>query len=239
MSRRAFSLGPGGALLGLLLLGSAEAGTFRFVDASGVVHYTNIPSDPRYPVAPVWNDPAPAASRMPPRSPLRRFAEAIHAAAERYGVDRRLVEAVIVVESGGNPGAVSPKGATGLMQLMPHRAAQLGVLNPFDPQQNLDGGVRHLRDLLERFEGDLTLALAAYNAGEEAVRSYRGVPPYRETQEYVKKIRALYGNVVPSVGDRERPATPDPGRIYEQVAEDGTVVYTNLPPEPATRLPRF
>jgi soluble lytic murein transglycosylase len=210
--------------------GALEAGTFRHVDEAGVVHYTNVPPDARYQQIPE-PAPAPRSAEAPASPALARFAEHIRATAARYGVDHRLVEAVIVVESGGNPRAVSPKGATGLMQLMPQRAAQLGVRNAFDPYQNLDGGIRHLRDLLERFDGDVALALAAYNAGEEAVRSYRGIPPYRETQHYVRRIRALYG-AAGLMLDSGTPAPPRPGPapVYQAVQVDGSVVYTNLPP---------
>jgi len=141
------------------------------------------------------------------------------------------VEALVTVESGGNPRAVSRKGAQGLMQLMPQRSAELGVQNPFDPRQNVEGGVRHLRDLLQRFSGDVTLALAAYNAGEEAVRAHRGVPPYPETQEYVRRIRALYDGV--EGPGRAWTAGQAPQQIYRTVSGDGTVMYTNLPPRPA------
>ena len=126
------------------------------------------------------------------------------------------------------------------MQLMPQRAAELGVRNAFDPHQNLEGGVRHLRDLLERFEGDVTLALAAYNAGEEAVRSYRGVPPYRETQDYVRKIRGLYYSPALPVDSGRSLPRPESAQVYELVEADGTIVYTNLPPNPVRLLrPRF
>jgi soluble lytic murein transglycosylase-like protein len=154
---------------------------------------------------------------------------AIRAAAERHGVDPRLVEAVVRVESAGNPTAVSPKGARGLMQLMPERAALLGVRNAFDPAQNLDGGVRHLKELLDRFAGDLTLALAAYNAGEAAVRSHGGVPPYAETREYVRRIRVLYdGSGL--VAAASAAVSLAPQRIYRGVTDDGTLTFTNLPP---------
>jgi soluble lytic murein transglycosylase-like protein len=116
----------------------------------------------------------------------------IEAAALRHGVDPRLVDAVVLIESAGDPGAVSPKGAMGLMQLMPARAASLGVRDAFDPAENLDAGVRHLRELLDRYRGNLSLALAAYNAGAEAVRRHGGIPPYRETQDYVRRILARY-----------------------------------------------
>lgn len=108
--------------------------------------------------------------------------------AQRHGVDPELVAAVVSVESGFDPQAVSPKGAQGLMQLMPSTAATLGVEDPLDPQQNLDGGVRHLRALLTSYRGNRRLALAAYNAGAGAVARHKGVPPYRETQDYVRKV---------------------------------------------------
>jgi len=119
--------------------------------------------------------------------------EAIETAARRHNVDPNLVRAVIKVESGGNPSAVSRTGAMGLMQLMPATARQLKVSNPFDPAQNVDAGVRHLKGLLDNFRGDLNLSLAAYNAGEGAVRRNGGVPPYWETRNYVRRITSLYG----------------------------------------------
>jgi soluble lytic murein transglycosylase-like protein len=117
------------------------------------------------------------------------FAELITREATRQGVDPHLVSAVIRVESAYKPRARSRKGAKGLMQLMPSTVRQYGVKDPFDPGANIEAGVRHLKSLLERFE--LSLALAAYNAGEGAVQRFRGIPPYRETRDYVRKILAL------------------------------------------------
>jgi len=116
------------------------------------------------------------------------------AAARRHGLDPDLVMAVVSVESGFRPQAVSPKGAQGLMQLMPRTASSLGVADALDPAQNLDGGTRHLGQLLTLYGGDVTRALAAYNAGEGAVDRHRGVPPYRETRAYVKKVLERYGS---------------------------------------------
>lgn len=113
-------------------------------------------------------------------------------AARRHGLDPDLVVAVAGVESGFRPTAVSPKGAQGVMQLMPGTARDLGVTDPLDPAANVDGGTRYLRDLLARFDGDLSKALAAYNAGPGAVARHQGVPPYRETQDYVKKVLRRY-----------------------------------------------
>jgi len=113
----------------------------------------------------------------------------IEQAAEMTSLDPELIRAVIAVESGGDPSAVSPKGACGLMQLMPETSRILQVTDPFDPRQNIIGGSRYLRYQLDEF-GELDLALAAYNAGPEVVRRYKGIPPYRETQEYVRLVKA-------------------------------------------------
>jgi len=117
---------------------------------------------------------------------------AIDDAAARHHVDPSLVRSVVKVESNFNPNAVSPKGAMGLMQLMPSTARSLNVVNPFDPAQNVDAGVRHLRQLLDSYGGNVRLSLAAYNAGSGAVARSAGVPHFRETQDYVRRITTLY-----------------------------------------------
>jgi soluble lytic murein transglycosylase-like protein len=118
------------------------------------------------------------------------FGNLIHAAAEKHGVDESLITQVIAAESNFNPRAVSPKRAQGLMQLLPTTAARYAVANIFDPAQNIDAGTRYLKDLLARYRGDLRLALAAYNAGPDMVERYGGVPPFPETQKYVRAITA-------------------------------------------------
>jgi len=124
------------------------------------------------------------------------FENEILSAGERYGVDPYLIRAVIKVESNFNPQAVSPKKAMGMMQLIPETASLYGVENPFDPEDNIDGGVRHLRDLMKYFEGDLELVLSAYNAGKEAVIKYGyDIPPYPETEAYVEKVLAYYNHI--------------------------------------------
>ena len=115
----------------------------------------------------------------------------VGAVATRYGVDIKLAQALVKVESDYEPRAVSPKGAKGLMQLMPSVASLYSVSDPFNPAQNLDAGMRHLKGLLDRFHNDVTIALAAYNAGVFAVAKYGGIPPYPETQDYVRRIMAL------------------------------------------------
>ncbi len=134
---------------------------------------------------PVSSSPHPIASDVP-------YSDLITAAAQRYGVDPALVAGVIQVESGFDPSVVSHAGAKGLMQLMDETADILGVTNSFDPAQNIDGGVRFLRDMLDRFDGDVSLALAAYNAGPYAVEEYGGIPPYDETQAYVPRVLEYY-----------------------------------------------
>lgn len=134
--------------------------------------------------------PVPVAIELAPR-PARPFAEIIDAVSVRHGVNPALVYALIEVESAYRPAARSPKGAMGLMQLMPATAQQYAVTDPFDPTANIEAGTRHLRSLLDRY--DIDAALAAYNAGEGPVRKFGGVPPYPETRRYVAKILELVG----------------------------------------------
>jgi soluble lytic murein transglycosylase-like protein len=130
----------------------------------------------------------PANPPEPP--PTGPFGTLIRAAAEKHGVDEKLISHLIAVESNFNPRATSRKQALGLMQLLPRTAARFSVANVFDPAQNIDAGTRYLKEMLERFSGNLPLALAAYNAGPEMVERYRGVPPFPETQKYVRQITA-------------------------------------------------
>ena len=122
----------------------------------------------------------------------RLFHPTIIKTAVRYQVDPALVKAIIMAESGYNPRAISKNGAVGLMQLMPETAQELNVEDVFNPKQNIDGGVRYLKQLMKQFSGDLNLALAAYNAGSKAVKQHKGVPPFKETRQYIKKVFEYY-----------------------------------------------
>jgi soluble lytic murein transglycosylase-like protein len=152
----------------------------------------------------------------------------VEQAARRHDVDPKLVHAVIRQESGYDPFAVSSKGAMGLMQLMPATADRFGVQNIFDPAENVQGGVQYLRHLLDRYNGDPRLTLAAYNAGEGAVDRYGDVPPYRETVDYVSRVRRLYGSAVGSVSNAQQDdaaGEPTLARIFRRVDSSGVVCY--------------
>lgn len=122
----------------------------------------------------------------------RHYRQLIHQAADRHGIEPAMIKAIIMAESGFNPKAVSSRGALGLMQLMPQTAESLGVADAFDPGNNIDAGVRYLRQLLNHFRGDIELALAAYNAGIQNVLNHRGIPPYKATRSYVEKVLTYY-----------------------------------------------
>jgi hypothetical protein len=154
-----------------------------------------------------------------------RLDRIVRDAAQRHNVDQALVKAVINQESGWNPGAVSPKGAIGLMQLIPGTAQRFGAGNPFDPAQNVEAGTTYLKSLLDRYNNNLSLSLAAYNAGEHAVDLNGGVPAYRETQQYVQKVTEAYFRS--DSGRNPTLWTPPRRPVRKEVDSKGRVVYTN------------
>ena len=193
MKDRSRTAGTGLALL--LLCGAADSGqVLKYQDADGHIHYTDTPMrGEEYRL--LWRSaPDPATTRFSMEDYWRNraaFTSLINDAAERVRLHPELLHAVVQAESAYDPDAYSRAGAVGLMQLMPGTAERYGVGNSWDPAENVDGGARYLRDLIERFDQDLRLALAAYNAGENAVVKHgNAIPPYPETQRYVEKVLA-------------------------------------------------
>ena len=173
----------------------AAADIWTYTDAEGVVHFTNIPPAKKKGYR-LFLEEGAAPREDRPRvfaAAVKRYDPLITEASSRFVIPRALVKAVILVESNFDPGAVSSKGAEGLMQLMPGTAATLGVGDSFDPRENILGGTRYLRMLANRFGGDLVLTVAAYNAGPGAVDRYGpGIPPWPETRGYVKRVLKFY-----------------------------------------------
>jgi len=203
----------------------------------GTIRLTNAPGSGRYHTYLISGHPHGSGD-----APPGLYSEPIRLAARKFGVDPNLVRAVIAAESNFNPAAVSPKGARGLMQLMPSTASRFGVRDAFDPVDNIFGGVRYLRYLLDLFGGDLVLALAAYNAGEKIVQDRGGVPGFRETVNYVDRVMSGYGRPgkaprASSPGKSPEAGTPRSARkirIYRTVSGDGALVFSDSPiPKPA------
>jgi hypothetical protein len=166
---------------------AARCDIYKYIDAEGVIHLTNVPTNPDIRYEMILKERR-VLLRVRPAD-ITKYDQLIIQASEKYNVDSALVKAVIKAESNFDHKAVSPKGARGLMQLMPATANSLQVRDSFHPEKNIDGGVRYLRYLLNLFNGDLSLALAAYNAGEAAVaRHHYSIPPFRETQTYVQRV---------------------------------------------------
>ncbi len=181
-------------MLCLPFFSSSHAGRlYSWVDSRGVWHFSNVApeSDSRHEATHYGAGPRKRSSynaALSQINPNGLFDSSINEAALAFGLDPDLIRAVIRAESGGNPLAVSSKGAQGLMQLMPATARELAVYNPFDPDENIWAGTQYLNEMLERFDGDILLALAAYNAGPGAVERYGGMPPFDETIQYVQRV---------------------------------------------------
>lgn len=162
-------------------------GIYRYIDGNGDYHFTNCPRDSRYELY-IREE----GDSRPVRVDPKQYEPVIEEFSTKYGVESALVKAIIQAESGFNSYAVSRKGAKGLMQLMPQTAMQWRVIDVFDPRQNIEGGVQHLKHLLQTFENNLALSIAAYNAGKEVVIQNYSIPPFGETQDYVRKVLRYY-----------------------------------------------
>ncbi len=173
--------------LWLMFAGPVHSDIYRYVDKDGVVHFTNTPSSSEYVLYLRETEQFDSCFVSPDT-----YDDLIRRAADRHNVPFSLIKAVIRVESAFNARAVSPKGARGLMQIMPVNFNALSVSDPFDPFQNITAGTRYLKQMLMRYQQQIPLALAAYNAGPDAVDRYRRIPPFKETREYVRKVMALY-----------------------------------------------
>jgi hypothetical protein len=217
------------AMIGVMVLlavgGVASADIYKFVDEEGVICYTDAPNGKT----------TQQVSRDKKEKPVGKadnvighdFSGYVHKAAAKYELEPELIKAVIKTESNGNHRAVSRKGAVGLMQLMPSTASDMNVSNPFNPEENIEGGSRYLKYLLERFNGNLTLALAAYNSGPGTVEKYGSVPPILETQQYVKKVFTMYNGKKSYSFSGMSDLPKQSPQIYKVVLDDGTILFTN------------
>jgi hypothetical protein len=219
-----------GILVFCLWTSSGHAEIYKYVK-DGVVHYADKP--PTQIAYTKFHDPS-STLITPAKTIIKKttstktipYLSIISKVAKVYEINPELIKAVIKVESNYNARAVSPKGARGLMQLMPATAKRFGVTDSFDPEENITGGVKYLRFLCNEFgEQNLELVLAGYNAGEEAVRKYDNtIPPYKETQQYVKRVLSLYRPTSPY-----RTVSASGTKIYRYVSKDGVVTFTNVP----------
>lgn len=204
----------------LFMAAPAGADILKYTDEDGNVHFTNTPAMGNYVVY----------IKVPKQRPVLTskmkggYRKAIDAAANKNGLDPKLIRSVIMAESNFDPDAVSMAGARGLMQLMPATALRYNVQDVHNPMQNIEGGAKYFKHLLKRYEGDVKLALAAYNAGEEAVKKYSGIPPYPETRNYIQKVLSYY-NKMPG----EKMPLVRKIKIYRYRRSDGTLLLTDTP----------
>ncbi|MEW5949607.1 MAG: transglycosylase SLT domain-containing protein [Thermodesulfobacteriota bacterium] len=184
---------------------SAQADIYCFTDSEGVVHFTDVPNDERYRVFLRTGKTMERTSYSYAAlsGDIKRYDPVIHAACRRFGVDTNLVRAIIKAESNFNYLALSPKGARGLMQLMPQTAQEMAVFDIFDPAENIYGGVKYLKRLLGMFDGNIPLALAAYNAGPDRVGNRKQIPMIKETQDYVQRVLLYFRNYKNRYGYQE------------------------------------
>lgn len=198
---------------------TSYADIYKYVDENGVVHFTNIPSGKGY--KKIMSEGYRHKDKKIHITNPADYHQIINSKSKEYNIEPSLVRAVIKAESNWDSMAVSQNGAMGLMQLMPLTAKDMDIKNPFNPEENIDGGIKYLRYLLDKFNGDLTLALAAYNAGPKTVEKFGSIPPIPETQQYVKRVLSIYNNHNDSSGTSTI--------IYKIIYNDGTILYTNTP----------
>jgi len=235
-----------GGLLLLLPAFQGEAAISVYIDEESTVHFTDAPTDS--PSAPL-----PAVSLPPDGNSVGgKYADLINRVVAEVRVDLKLVKAIIKVESDFDAFAISQKGAQGLMRLMHATADRYAVADVFDPEANIRGGARYLRDLQNMFPGQLSLAVAAYNAGENIVLRYNRIPPYPETRQYIRRVLDLYGRNEPAadksgggppisaLSSEADPAVTQRVSVFRKVDADGISLYTNLPPllQPSPRPTR-
>jgi hypothetical protein len=199
---------------------------YSYVDENGTQVYTNLPPVSNIPDL-IINGPVPPVEPPPPIKRDESYNAIIEKYATDYGLDPSLIHSIIATESGFNAKAVSPKGARGLMQLMPATAQRLGVNNSFDPEQNIQGGVKHFRSLMDSFNNDLELSLAAYNAGENLVQRLGRVPEIRETKDYIQSVTDRYGKKTVQTQEQQGEKHPPAFRFVD---ESGILHLTNIPP---------
>jgi soluble lytic murein transglycosylase-like protein len=215
-------------LIGFVLTERSSFSQYCSYEQEGVRVFTNVPpvGNVDHLICRGGGDAPQAASPAPPNK-----AEVYHPIIEKYALqhnlDPSLIKSIIKQESGFNPNAISRKGAQGLMQLMPATAAKLGVSNSFDPEQNIQGGVKHFKNLMDSFNNDVTLSLAAYNAGEGVVQRLGRVPDYKETKDYVKSIKKMYESTASNIKVQPEEYVP---ATFRFVDESGVLHMTNIPP---------
>ena len=173
-----------------LFVSAVQADIYRYIDENGVMHFTNTPTSSAKNFKLFLKE----RPKTNPRYSTKKYDDIITNASQRHGVSFPLLKAIIKAESGFDPRAVSKKGAKGLMQIMPENFKPLGIKDPFDPSQNIHAGARYFKQMYDRFKGKLSLSLAAYNAGPTAVERYKTVPPYEETEAYVRRVLKFYYN---------------------------------------------
>ena len=209
------------AILFFFLTLQVDTELFRYIDKDGIVYLTDTPPHSGYRSI-TMNIPSKMSKKtLTPDKEIKNFSrysfsDEIETIAYKYDIEPELITAIIEAESNFDPNATSPDGAMGLMQLMPKTAIAYMVENPYNPQQNLEGGTKYLHKLLNMFNGDLRLAIAAYNAGENTVKKYNGIPPFSETKKFVKKVTSIYHSLI-----------KNEKKVYRFVSSDGTITFTD------------